>query len=158
MTILISSLVLLQKFQVVLCQLRHEAFVRFSLRHILSEYLEGLTQLHTVLVDHVGQHKSGGATAAFHRLHKHFASLLQSLLNETVSCTEVLLYVLSLLILNLQVEILEVLGSQSVGFASHVEDVSDPCINQVLSLESCLVGTHKYTIVNFEQRDLLNRH
>jgi len=100
--------------------LRHETLIGLGLWHVLAQNLEALSELHAVLVYHVGEHEGRGARAALHRLDEYFASLIQCFLNETVRCSEVPFSVLSLLVLNLQVEVFKVLAAQSVGLARHI--------------------------------------
>ena len=105
-------------------------------------------------MDHVRQHESSASASALNRLHQHLATLVKCFLNETVGSSEVAFGIFTLLVLNVEREILEVFVPQGVGLAGDVQNVCDTGVNQVLSLESGLERSHKNAIVNFKQRNL----
>lgn len=111
-------------------------------------------QLDSVFIYHVGQHKRRGSAFSLHGMNQNFTSVVKCLLDKTVSCSKVLFGVFSLLILDLNVVVIEVLCSRCVGPACYVEYVRDTQIDQLLRFERRLKRSHKNACVNFKQVDL----
>ena len=116
--------------------------------------MQAVAQLQTFVTDHVGQNEGRAPAFALVRVDKDLATAVQSLINEPVCDSEVLLGVLLRLIVQLQVEVLEEFIALRVRLAGHVQNVSDASFNQIARLERTLERSHVDPLVHLDQADI----
>ena len=120
----------------------------------MSELLQAVAQLQAFVTDHVSQNEGCASAFALVRVDKDLATAVQSLINEPVCDSEVLLGVLLRLIVQLQVKVLEVTITLRVRLAGHIQNVSDASFNQITRLERTLERSHVDPLVHLDQADI----
>jgi hypothetical protein len=136
--------------------LGHKSLVGLNFAHELTKASQTVAKLDSVPINHVSQNKSRCTALAFNRLNKELSSFVKTLVDETVSCTEVFLSVLLWVVVDVNIKILKELLAGRVRFTSHIEHVSNAEINHFPGLEGGLVWSHKDAGVHFNQLNFFN--
>ena len=95
-----SHIVILNKLEIVLGQLLHEALIRFCFGYILAQMLDAVAELDVLVADEVSEDEGGTSTLTHDGLNKDLTTAVESVIDESVGDAEVLLGVLPWLILN----------------------------------------------------------
>lgn len=85
------------------------------------------------------------------------AATVQRLVNEAIRDAEVLLDIFLWLVVDVQVKVLEVALTLSVGLACHIEDVGDAGLDQVACFKSGLERSNEDALVDLEETDVADR-
>ena len=136
-----SKLIFTELIQIIICQLLHKWFVGLNLIYIFPKQTQSILKLHFLTENQICKDEGGRSAFTLDWMNQH-SSVSDALINKSIGNSVKFGWILTNLILNINILIFEIFLSFCVFFAADIQNMSNALVNQILSFEGGLIWTH----------------